>query len=584
MSIENPPPSTKPAQPNLFGLLKPYRLLVLALLGLALCGNALNLTLPKLIARGIDSFSNGTFVLNTFVLTFTAIALCVFVFTYAQGVMQVYVSERVARDLRERFTSKLSQQTYAYVQSMTSSKLLTNLTSDIDAIKLFVSQAIVSIVSSVFLIIGASALLFSINAKLAAAVLVILPVIATMFYTIFSKVGVLFKASQQVIDRLNKIINESILGAALIRVLNAQQPEYEKFLAANTEAKDMGLKILRLFAGVIPIITFIASMATIIILAFGGRLVIGGEMSIGELAAFNAYLSILIFPIFIIGFMSNAIARASASYARVSEVLTTPDKHEGGTLQAPLRGDIEVKSLSLSYGEKPVLKNASFTIKAGTKTAIIGPTAAGKTQLLHLMTGLVAPTSGQISYDGQPLEDYEKTSFHAQVGLVFQDSIVFQTTLEENIAFNKNVSPENMHKAIATAELGEFIETLPEKAATRVSERGSSLSGGQKQRIMLARALALNPTVLFLDDFTARVDAQTEQRILKNLSEHYPHLTLISVTQKIASIKDYDQIILLMEGEVLATGTHAELMQTSPEYVQIADSQRTTTQYDTHAA
>jgi len=211
---------------------------------------------------------------------------------------------------------------------------------------------------------------------------------------------------------------------------------------------------------------------------------------------------------------------------------------------------------------------------------VLGPTAAGKTQLLYLLTGLIEPTSGTVEYDGQPINQYEKTSLHQQVGFVFQDSILFNLTLRENIAFSTTVKDEDLEKAIATAELRDFIDSLPQKLDTVVSERGTSLSGGQKQRIMLARALALNPRVLLLDDFTARVDTTTERKILENVHNNYPGITLLSVTQKVSSVENYDQIVLLMEGEVLASGTHKQLMETSPEYVQIYESQRSTSHYE----
>jgi ATP-binding cassette subfamily B protein len=190
------------------------------------------------------------------------------------------------------------------------------------------------------------------------------------------------------------------------------------------------------------------------------------------------------------------------------------------------------------------------------------------------------PTSGLIEYDGKPLADYQKRPFYEQIGFVFQDSIVFNLTLRENIAFSNTVNDEDLRKAIDTAELQDFIAALPEGLDTIVSERGTSLSGGQKQRIMLARALALNPKILLLDDFTARVDTNTEHKILANVAQNYPGLTLISVTQKIAPIESYDQVILLMEGEILAVGTHAELIHSSPEYVQIYDSQKSTENYE----
>jgi ATP-binding cassette subfamily B protein len=280
--------------------------------------------------------------------------------------------------------------------------------------------------------------------------------------------------------------------------------------------------------------------------------------------------------------MSNVIAQASASYQRISEVLNAEHKQEMGEIKTNLHGDVEVKNISIIIGEKTILEDVSFESKAGTKTAIIGPTGAGKTQLLYLLTGLVEPTSGVIEYDNINIDEYDKPKLHEQVGFVFQDSILFNLTVRENIAFSNTVKDEYLEKAIDTAELRDFIDSLPNKLDTIVSERGSSLSGGQKQRIMLARALALNPKVLLLDDFTARVDAKTEQKILKNVQENYPGITLISVTQKIAPIEKYDQIVLIMEGEILAKGTHEELMNLSIEYVQIYDSQKSTNNYELH--
>jgi ATP-binding cassette subfamily B protein len=445
---------------------------------------------------------------------------------------------------------------------------------------MFVSQAFVTIVSSVFVIIGTSVLLILINWKLALAVISIVPVIGGTFFIVLRKVRVLFKRGRENIDALNKIINESIMGSALIRVLNSQQPESIKFLETNKISLNLGMSILRLFATLIPVIMFVANLAVVTILALGGHFVVVGSMSLGNFAAFNSYIALLIFPILMIGFMSNIIASATASYQRIQVVLEAPEPPETGTITSNIKGDIRVNNVSLLYGEKPVLKNISFSVKAGCKTAIIGPTAAGKSQLLNLFTNLILPSSGSIEFDGISMERYTKDLFHSQIGFVFQDSVIFNMSLRENIAFNDRVTNEALEKAIATAELTDFIESLPQKLDTIVSERGTSLSGGQKQRIMLARALAINPGILLLDDFTSRVDRKTENTILCNLENNYPGLTLISVTQKIAPVKHFEQIILLMEGEIIATGTHKELLQSSPEYAQIYSSQRSTHHYE----
>ena len=578
--MKKTPPPGAPKQANLFAILTPYRWFLVGLLGFSLLSNGLSLLLPRLLARGIDQATSGVSVLSTFGLQFLLLAIAIFGLTYLQSVLQTLTSERVAKNLRNEVASRISMQDFAYVQKQTSSKLLTNLTSDMDAIKQFVSQAIVSLVSSVFLIVGASVLLLITNWKLALAVLAVLPVIGIVFYVVFSKMGVMFMRSRTVIDALNRTINESILGSSLVRVLNAQNLEHKKFLKVNGDSRDLGLEILAMFATVIPVISLVANLATLIILLLGGHFVITGTMSLGKLTAFNSYVTIMIFPIIMIGFMSSAIGRAQASYTRVKEVLDAEPVKDQGTIKTSLKGNIELKDVSVTLGERAILKDVSFAVQAKTKTAILGPTAAGKTQLLYLLTGLLKPTSGTVNYDGHSIEEYEKTSFYAQVGFVFQDSILFNMSVKENIAFRTGVKEEDLQRAIETAELQDFVAGLPEGLNTIVSERGTSLSGGQKQRIMLARALALNPKVLLLDDFTARVDANTEKRILANVEKNYPDLTLVSVTQKISSVEHYDKIILLMEGEVLAEGSHEKMMETSPEYVQIYESQKSTNRYD----
>ncbi len=573
--------AAKPA--NLFALLRPYWPWIALLVALTIAGNALNLVGPQIIAHTIDSYGQPGFDLLPVVLGFGALLLGIFAFTYVQAIVQTLTSERVARDLRQRLVGRIAEQDFAYIQQVSPARLLTNLTSDVDAIKNFVSQAIASIVSSLFLIVGASVLLLLISWPLALAVLVVVPVIAVTFYVVLSRVRKLFRRSQAAIDWLNKVINESILGSSLIRLLNSQQAEYQKFLAASGEALGIGMSIIRLFAGLIPSIIFLTNLATLTILAFGGHLVISGGMTLGDFAAFNSYLAILIFPILIIGFMSNVVAQAQASYDRVSQVLNAPEPPPSGTIDVPLRGDVEVSDLTVRYGERAALDDVSFAARAGTRTAIIGPTAAGKTQLLYAMAGLIVPQAGVVRYDGRPLADYDRQSLHRQVALVFQDSITFNLSLRENVAFSAVVDAGAMQKAIDTAELGEFISALPQGLDTEISERGTSLSGGQKQRVMLARALALNPRVLLLDDFTARVDQRTERKILGNVRANYPGITLVSVTQKIAPVEDYDQIVLLMEGKVLAIGTHAQLMHASPEYVQIYRSQQSTEDYELQA-
>lgn len=573
-------PPGRPKMPSLLPLLKPYKGQMLLLTLMTVAGNALGLALPKVTADAIDTFATGHLDLARSLTLLGVLSLGTFIFGNLQNVVQTIASERVARDLRTQLADVVSRQTYAGIERLTPAKLLTNFTSDIDGIKTFVAQAAPALISSAFVIVAASALLLSLNWKLALAVLLVLPLIAATFFVVMSRVRKLFGQVQGVVDVMNRVLNENIVGAALIRLVNTEAREYGRFTESSEQARAVSMKILAQFAAMMPVITFLMNVATFIILTYGGYKVIHHQLTIGQLSAFMAYLVILIFPIFIIGFTSMSIGQAQASYLRISMVLNAPPPPERGKAADALSGAVEVRDLTMAYGERKALNHVSFTVQPGSRTAIVGPTAAGKSQLLMVMTGLLAPTSGQVLYDGRPIEDISRDSLHAQIGLVFQDSSLFNLTLRENIAFNAQVDEADLNRAIETAELHQFVAGLPQGLDTVVSERGLSLSGGQKQRIMLARALAVGPKVLFLDDFTARVDVATEARILDNVRRNYPGLTLISITQKIAPIEDFDQVVLLMEGEVLAVGTHAELAASSPEYGQILRSQQSTDAYE----
>lgn len=561
---------------NLLNLLKPYIWLVIALLVLTILSNWLNLAIPKVISTAIDAYTSKTLNLSSTIIEFFIISALIFLFTYMQNIIQVYTAEVVAKWLREKLIKKISLQDYNYIQTTSPGKLLTNLTSDVDSVKSFVSMAISSIISSIFLIIGASVLLIMIDWVLALTVLTIVPIIWILFAFIFLKVNKLFKSGQETIDWLNKIINESILGSALIRLLNSQTFEYKKFIEANEKSKEIWFSILWLFATLIPSIMLISNLAILAVLILWWHFVILWNMSLWDFAAFNAYISILIFPIIIIWFMSTIIAQASASYGRILEILDSKEEKYEWEIVKKIEWNISLENIGLSVKDKCILKNITFKVKPKSRTAIIWPTAAGKTQLLNILTWLIVPSTWLVKYESSNINEYDKKSFYEQIGLVFQDSTLFNLSLRENIAFSNTVKDIDIKKAIDTAELRDLIDSLPDWLDTIVSERWTSLSWWQKQRIMLARALAINPKVLLLDDFTARLDINTEKKILENVRKNYPEITLISVTQKIEPIKDYDTIILLMEWEILAIWKHEELLKTSPEYNQIFNSQLST--------
>jgi ATP-binding cassette subfamily B protein len=571
------------AAARLTGLVRPYWRRVAGMVLLTLLVNALSLVIPKLIAWAIDGSAAGDFRFEQIASVFGVVIVGIFAFTYLQSIAQAYVAALVARDLRNRLAAKISSQDHAYVQRVGVPRILTNLTSDIDEIRRFVATAIVSVVSSAFVSVGAGALMFEIDPALALSVLLVVLAVGAVYLVIFRGVANLIVRSRAAIDALNGVINESIVGAALVRLLNSQQSEREKFGAVNSAALDASLRTNRRFSALVPVIALGTGLATLVILTLGGRFVISGRLSLGDFVAFNSYVALLVAPIFVIGTTGNVIALASAAYARVAAVLTAPPHVRGGEITTALKGDVAVSHLTLKIGPRTVLDDVSFHAPARTRTAILGPTGAGKTLLLDALVGLIRPQSGEILFDGEHIDRYDLALLRKQVGLVFQGSAMFNLTLRENIAFSDAVDDGRLSKALETAELAGYVATLPDGLDTAVSERGDSLSGGQRQRVMLARALALGPRILVLDDFTARVDIRTEERILANVRKNYPDVTLIAVTQKIEPVEDYDNIVLLMEGQVLAQGTHAELMERSLEYRQIYDSQQSTNDYELRA-
>ena len=569
----------KPANTNkkMLTLAKPYIWFIVGILAVSLVSNGLGLIIPKIMASVLDTFQNPGFNLSYYLTIILAITVLTLVFSAGQSVLQTYLSEKIAKDLRTDLIGKISRQPFSFIVKITPEKLLTILTADVDNIKMAISQGLIQIFSSIIILFGSAALLISINFRLALLVLTIIPLIAIIFFFAFSKIHKFFIKSQAIIDKLNKTINESIIASSLIRILNSQGNELRKFDVVSDEAKDNGLAILKIFSALIPLITIIANATVVVILLVGGRSIIGGTFTIGDFSAFLSYVSMLIFPIIILGFISNILARAGVSYERVAQVLDAKVESFYGDLNREIEGDIEFKKVNLSLGNKQILKNVSFKIKAHSRTAILGPTAAGKTQILYLLSGLLPPTSGQIFIDNIPLNDYCQKCLSDQVGLVFQGSSLFNTTIMENINFKNVLDQSNIDKAVQTSELKDFINKLPEGLNTKIAERGNNLSGGQKQRLTLARALAVNPKILLLDDFTARVDKDTENKIFANVAKNYPDLTQILITQQISSVENFDQIILFMEGEVLVVGTHKQLLKTSKEYQQIYNSQMSTT-------
>ena len=562
---------------NIISFLKPYTKWIILLFILSAFSSVGNLLVPRITGSALDVYKQNNLPQGqVYLLQIGLIAVGVLIFTVLQSIVTTYLSARVVANMRLKMAKKLSVQTNQFIAKQTTGKILTNFNSDVQTISDLVSQGVVTFFSASLLLIGSIVSLLSINWYLALWVLSIIPLIVLLFVFVFGSIGKLFRASQANLDKINRIINESIVAAGLVRVLNSQRSEINKFNQASLVSKELNLKIVYAFSTLIPVVNFLSNMAILSIVWIGGDLVIKSQLSLGDLSAFISYIGLLITPIFLLSFVSTTASRAVVSLKRINEITESVPEFVEGNHKGKLEGKIEFKDISLNIQNRSVLRNINLDFKAGQRIAILGPTGSGKTQLMYLLTALQKSSSGKILIDDIDILDWSPASLYSQMGLVFQDSLIFTTSLQENISLKNDIEKSEMDRIINTSQLHDLIMSLPQGLDTEISERGTNLSGGQKQRLMLARALAINPSILLLDDFTARVDLATEQSIQAALKDNYPKLTLVNITQKIEPVKDYDQIVLIMEGEIIATGKHTELLESCLEYKQIWESQQST--------
>lgn len=572
-STQKPPQHKGPGIGVFIAPLSEHKLLVAFLVVTVIITSGVNLLLPRLMGEMIDNASRPN-ALKSIAITYLIASVVGFLFLGFQGVISTVISERIGRDLRNSLIAKLAGQSYQFVSGQTVPKLLTNVTSDVDAVRGFFNQGITIVLSSAILIVGGAVMLLVTQWMLALIVLAMIPVVFAWFSYSFGRIGKMFFLAQGALDRLNTVITETLLGSAIIRVLAAQNVEIIKFAEANENARNVNLQIVKMFASLIPGIMFISNIVVLAIVGVGGNQVIAGSISLGTLTAFYNYVSVFIMPLLMVGFVSSQFVRAATTYARLQDVIKAPSPKPTGALPFPDKPNFEFIHTNLIYGERNVLCDVNLTIKSGQRVAILGPTGAGKSQLFELLANMIPPTSGQILLNEKALSEYDQQDFAQSLRFVFQESLVLNATVKENLTFGRSTSDELIYKVLAVAEMEDTVRTMPQGLDTMLNEAGSNLSGGQRQRLMLARALISNPRVLCLDDFTARVDMNTELKIMKNLEDSYPELTLIVIAQKIQSVKDFDHIIVLMEGEVLAKGTHADLLRSSFDYQQLSKSQQ----------
>jgi ATP-binding cassette subfamily B protein len=378
---------------------------------------------------------------------------------------------------------------------------------------------------------------------------------------------------------LNTILQENMAGIKVVKAFTRERHEQKRFDVATDSLYAQQIKVARTFSFLFPVIFLIMQVGQVALLYFAGGQILGGTLTLGDYQAFSMYVIYVFFPLGQLGFIISLMAQAAASAQRIFEILDAKSDvtDKAGAIELPqIEGHVEFKDVTFRYfgGSDPVLSNVTFEAKAGQTIALLGGTGSGKTTIINLIPRFYDASEGSILIDGHDVRDVTLDSLRSQIGIVLQETNLFSGTIRDNIAFGRtDATDEEVFSAAKAAAAHDFIMTFPQGYDTPVGERGTTLSGGQKQRIAIARALLLNPHILILDDSTSSVDLQTEARIQKALDLLMQGRTSFVIAQRITTVLNADMILVLDRGQVVASGKHAELMEDSPIYAEIYNSQ-----------
>lgn len=516
--------------------------------------------------------------LNTAVIVI-AVAIFRGAFAFIQTYMAETTSQGLAFDFRNAIFSKISRLSFSYYDRNQTGQLMIRATSDVENLRLFIAQGLLGAVQAALLLVLTMIILFISNARLALVVVAILPITFILF-AIFGRISQpLFAEVQRRISRLNTVLQENVAGIKVVRAFVREREESKRFYAATDDYYSQQLKVGATFSFLFPIIFLVVQLGSVLILGAASDPIIRGTLTIGDYQAFSLYLVLLFIPLGQLGFIVSLLAQASASSDRIFEILDAESdvKERPNALNlAEVNGEVTFNNVTFRYFNSgdAVLTNVSFSAKAGQTIALLGSTGSGKTTVINLIPRFYDVSEGSIMVDGHDIRDLTIDSLRSHIGIVLQETNLFSGTVRDNIAFGRSdATDEEVIAAAKAAAAHEFITTFPEGYNTPVGERGSTLSGGQKQRIAIARALLLKPSILILDDSTSAVDFTTEAKIQKALDTLMQGRTSFVIAQRISTVRNADMIIVLDKGQVAATGTHERLMEESPIYADIFNSQ-----------
>lgn len=543
----------------------------------------LDLAIPRLIQQIIDvgiATRNQDVVVQTG-LIMIGISLVSVLVAVGNNLTSIQVGEGVARDLREALFIKIQALSFADLDRMRTGQLLVRLTSDTAAVQRYFQINLRIGTRAPMMMIGSLILMFTTSQALALQLLPLLIVTGGIIVFFVSRMEPLYRTMQQKLDVLNTVLQENVAGARLIKAFVRADAQAHRFLDTNEDFADTSISVMQFMALMMPILTICINIGMVLVIWVGGISVSRSTMTVGQIFAFTNYLLSTMTPLVMMTMLSNTWASGVASARRVNEVFDTQpsiiERSDAQPFVAQTTGRIEFDHVRFAYNQanaEAVLDDINLTVEPGQTVAILGATGAGKTSLVHLVPRFYDVTAGSVRIDGVDVRDVVQESLLHQIAIVPQETILFSGTVRENISYGApHASDDEIVAAAKAAQAHDFVSTLPDGYDTHIEERGVNLSGGQKQRIAIARALLTQPRILILDDSTSAVDVETETHIQAALAAMTHKQTTLIVAQRISTVLNADNIVVLDQGRIVAEGTHRELMQHSKIYQEIYASQ-----------
>jgi ABC-type multidrug transport system fused ATPase/permease subunit len=497
--------------------------------------------------------------------------------TALEGYLEQFVGQRVIFDLRNALYRHLQSQSMAFYDANQTGQLMSRVTNDVGQVQFFLTQGLARLVTTAVTIVAYLVAMLLLDLPLTLVALSVLPLIVFL-QSKTRDIVPLFRKTQQRMADLNTVIQENVAGIKLVQAYGREPHEAARFEVVNREMRAARLAVSRLMAVIMPGQEFAAAVSTTLILTVGAARVMDGSLSLGGLVAFQTYALLMWAPVRWIGFINQMGAQAIAAGERVFQILDTPlsvTERPGAVTLPRLAGTIRFEGVSFAYGkERPLLSEIDFAAAPGQTVALVGPSGSGKSTLINLIPRFYDVTAGRVLVDGHDVRDVTLDSLRAQIGMVMQETFLFNMTIAENIRYGRpEATDAEVEAAARAAHAHEFIMRLPQGYATLAGERGVRLSGGQRQRIAIARALLVDPRILILDEATSSVDTRTDALIQASLDQLMQGRTTIVIAHRLATVQRADLILVLEEGRIVARGTHRDLLRSSPTYAQLYELQ-----------